>query len=388
MIPFGCSGAIALTPQQRQRALYWMPALAAGLIAWIAFLVIGHTPIIRASGMALTVVGMALALRPMSAALSVIGGLALAFSPSFWLQAGGAEILNPLHVLIALIAAAVVAGAILLLSKRPIIGIAVGFILFAALFFSTVGTPRSLRLTTVLTAWTLYLMVDGLLVSNPRADEPSNGALGGHHTLGLLLLLAVGVANDPLFVLLVPAGGLGLFLSRKRLSLGYWVALLAIFAYGLYGISQTYYSEFWWNFPVDQAMSLSYRIPYLIGGVWREPERWIQLMGLIVGQFTAFGLVLGVLGLARLSRWHPPVGVVTMIAFGTYAAFGLIYFGADSPILLLPLLMIQLLWMTYAMYTFGQWLQKSRNSVRLRWFATALFTLLPFFMLLRIVGIA
>ena len=48
--------------------------------------------------MALAVVGMALALRPMGAALAVIGGLALAFSPSFWIQTGGAESLNPLEV--------------------------------------------------------------------------------------------------------------------------------------------------------------------------------------------------------------------------------------------------------------------------------------------------
>ncbi|MFN8447340.1 MAG: hypothetical protein U0521_01750 [Anaerolineae bacterium] len=223
-----------------------------------------------------------------------------------------------------------------------------------------------------------------MLVSNPRPDAPSTGALRPYHTYGLLLLLAVGVVNDPLFVLLVPAAALGLFLSRIRLPVVYWAGLLAILIYGLYGISQSYYSEFWWNYPVEQALALTYNIPYFIGGVWREPERWIQLMGLIVGQFTAVGLALGVLGLARLARWYPPVGVVTMIAFGSYAAFGLIYFGADSPVLLLPLLMIQLLWMTYAMYTFGQWLEKTTHAAR--WVATAGFTLLPLFMLLRIAG--
>ena len=378
---------IALTPEQQQRVNYWLPSLIAGGIAWAAFILIGHTPVVRASGMALTVVGMAMALRTMGAPLAIIGGLALAFSPSFWAQTGGAEILNPVLVAITLIAGAVVALAILRFSNRPAIGIAVGFILFAALFLGIVGLPRSLRLTTVLTAWTLYLLVDGLLTSNPRADEPSNGELGVQHTVGLLLLLAVGVVNDPLFVLLVPAGALGLFLSRKRLPLGYWAALLAILAYGLYGISQTYYSEFWWNYPVELALGIQNNIPYMIGTVWREPERWIHLIGLIVGQFTAVGLALGVLGLARLARWHPPVGVVTMVAFGTYAAFGLVYFGDDSPILLLPLLMIQLLWMTYAVYTFGQWLQKSVKPARVQWVAAAAFTLLPLFMLLRIVGV-
>ena len=143
---------------------------------------------------------------------------------------------------------------------------------------------------------------------------------------------------------------LGLFLSRKPLPVWYWLGLGAILLFGLYRISQTYYSDFWWNYPVDQALALTRNYPYMIGSVWREPQRWIRLIDLIVGQFTAVGLALGVLGLARLSRWHPPVGVVTMIAFGTYATFGLIYFGADSPVLMLPLLMIQLLWMTYAVY--------------------------------------
>jgi hypothetical protein len=379
---------IALTPEQKQRLNYWLPSLIAGAVAWAAFILIGHTPFVRASGMAVAVVGMTLALRTMGAPLAIIGGLALAFSPSFWAQTGGTELLSPVLVAVTLLAGVGVAVAILRFSNRPVLGAAAGFVLFAVLFLSVVALPRSLRLTTILTAWTLYLLVDGLLASNPRPDEPSTGELGIQHTLGLLLLLAVGVVNDPLFVLLVPAGALGLFLSRKRLPLGYWAALLAILVYGLYGVYDIYYSEFWWNYPVDLALGIQSNIPYLIGTVWREPERWIHLMSLIVRQFTVVGLALGVLGLARLARWHPTVGVVTMVAFGTYAAFGLIYFGHDSPVLLLPLLMIQLLWMTYAVYTFGQWLQKTIKPARVRWVAAAAFTLLPLFMLLRIMDAA
>jgi hypothetical protein len=40
--------------------------------------------------------------------------------------------------------------------------------------------------------------------------------------------------------------------------------------------------------------------------------------------------------------------------------------------------------MTYAIYTFGQWLEKSIHTAR--WLAAATFTLLPLVMLLRIVG--
>lgn len=369
-----------------QRSLFWPPAWLVGGAVWLIFMLVGQTPIVRASGLALVIVGMAMALRPMGSALAVIGGCALAFSPSFWIQTGGAESLNPLAVGAALLGAGLLAAAAIWLSKRPFLGIAVGLILFAALFLTRIGTPNSLRLTTLLTAWTLYLLVDGLLVSNPRPDEPSNGALGIQHTYGLLLLLAIGVINDPLFVLLVPAVALGLFLSRKHLPVWYWLGILVILGFGLYRVSQTYYSPYWWNLPVEQALATPDSMPYLLASVWREPGRWIRLMELVSSQFTIAGLALGILGLARLSRWHPPVGVVTMIAYGMYAAFGLIYYGKDSPVLLLPLLMIQLLWMTYAVYTFSQWLQKSLKPARVQWVATAAFTLLPLLMLLRIVG--
>ena len=285
-----------------------------------------------------------------------------------------------------LIAALLVAGVALRFSQQRWFGIAAAMVVFSALFLAGIGTPRSLRLMTLLTAWLLYLLVDGLLISNPRPDTPATGKLGAQHTYGLLIVVVIGTINDPLFVLLVPAVALGLFLSRKALPIWYWLALLAITAFGIYDLINLYGSAFWWNYPVDQALALTYHVPYLIGGVWREPTRWIRLMDLIIRQFTAFGLALGVLGLARLSRWYPPIGVVSMIAYATFAAFGLIYYGADSPVLLLPLLMIQLLWMTYAVYTFGQWLQKSRNSAHVRWLAAAAFTLLPLFMLLRIVG--
>jgi hypothetical protein len=366
-----------------------LPALIAGGVAWIVFIAVGSTPILRASGMALAVIGMALALRPMGAALATVGALALALSPSFWIQTGGAESLNPLHVGAALIGAILLGMLALRFSQRPFVGAALALLLFAALFLTTIGTPRSLRLTTLLTAWTLYLLVDGLFVSSPRPDSPETGTLGAQHTYGLLVLLGVGIVNDPLFVLLAPAVTLGMFLSRKRLPRWYWMALAAVAIYGIAGISQHYYSDFWWHFSPDQVSELPFRhIPYLIAEGWREPGRWIGLSQLVIGQFTIVGLALGVLGLARLARWYPPVGVVTMVAYGTYGVFGLIYFGEDRPVLLLPLLMIQLLWMTYAVATFGQWLEKSLHlsGERVTWFAAAVFTLLPLFMLLRIIG--
>lgn len=378
---------------------YWLPPLLAGAAAWLAFLIIGGTPLLRASGLALVIVGMGFILRPMGAALTVVGALALAFTPSFWIQTGGAESLVAAEVLGAGALALLGAGAAWWLLRRldgrlrdraatqPLIiagGVAIA--LFGVLFVFAVGQPRSLRLTTLTAAWTLFLLIDGLFVSNPRPDSPPVGRLGLHHTYGLLILALIGVINDPLFVLFVPALGLGLFLTNQRLPVLYWLSLAGIFLAGAASLIQTYAASDWWGYSPALAEMQGLQVPYLIGDAWRESSRWIKLIDLIVNQFGLAGLGLGVIGLARLARWYPPVGVVTMIAYGSFGAFGLLYFGADASTLLLPLLMIQLVWMTYAMYAFGQWLQKSTRASGgvVRWFAPAVFALLPLALLLRI----
>lgn len=367
----------------------WLPAVLAGGIAWVTFILLGNTPVLRASGMAVAIIGMAMALRPMGSALALIGGLALAYSPSFWIQTGGSQSLLAVEVVAALGVATAAGGVMILLGRRPTIALIIAFAVFAIIFLIAVGTPRSLRVTTVLAVWLIYLLTEGSLASNPRPDEVHPTQMGFLHTYGVILLLAVGVANDPLFVLFAPTVALNLFLTRAKLPVWVWVGLTVVTIIGVRGIALLYISPDWWSFPADQTPGIITHIPFLIINAWREPERWIKLIDLVVGQLTIVGLILGILGLARLSRWHPPVGVVTMTLYGFYLFFGLNYFGEDSPVLLLPLLMIQIYWMTYAAYTFAAWL---RNGLRApmrpaRIGTAAAFALLPLFMLLRIVGV-
>lgn len=379
------------------QARYWLPALAAGAGAWAVFMILGGTPLIRAGGLALVIVAMALALRPMGAVLSIIGAFALAFCPAFWIQTGGAESLSPPAVFAGLAAALFLVGIAWAVSRKPFIALALGLVVFGALFLALIGQPRSLRLTTLASAWTFYLLIDGLLLSNPRPDSPPTGALGTRHTVGLLLLMTLGILNDPLFVLLAPAALLGLFLSRARLHWAFWTIMLILMAIGIRGVIALYIDPDWVRFDPQTAEMLRLRVPYILAEAWREPSRWLKLTDLLIGQFTPFGLALGVLGLARLSRWYPPIGVVTMFAYGSFALFGLVYFGADSPVLLLPLLMIQVFWMTYAIYTFSQWMAKTSAGRRVvdrpslapaaRWIAPAAFILMPLAMLARIAGL-
>jgi hypothetical protein len=375
--------------QQRDWFVFWLPALVAGASAWILFMTIGGTPVLRASGMALAVVGLSLTLRRFGAFLSIVGGLALALSPAFWSQTGGTERLNLPVTMIAVVAAMVIALLFARFGQRMVWGAAAGLIVFSILFWSQLARIGSLRLTTLLTAWTLYLIIDTLLITNPRPEEPSPAKIGLRHKLGFLLLLTIGVVNDPLFVLLAPAVLLCLIISRSSLPWWYWGLLLVVVAIGAYGVAVNYLDSGWWLFPAAQAEANGIRVPFVISDGWREASRWLYLFNLVIGQFSVVGIVLGIIGLSRMSRWYPPIGSVTMIAYAAYALFGLVYFGKDSDVLLLPLLMIQVIWMTYAVYTLGEWLQKSFKSSEqaVRWVAPAVFSLMPLLMLLRIAGL-
>ena len=370
--------------QQRSLVNYWLPVLAAGLLAWLGFLVVGKTPLIRASGLTLAIVGVTLTLRRLGAVLALIGGLTLAFSPAFWSQTGGAQSLLPAPTVLAMIIAGLMGVVFIRVTKRPYIALGLGLLIFAVIFWSQIGTPRSLRLTGLLTAWLLVILVQALLISNPRPDEPPAQSISPQQYLGILLILFAGVVNDPLFVLLLPATALGLWLSRTPLRWWYWVALLIIAVLGLRGILVTYVDATWWSYSSVAAHNTGYRERYLIADGWREGIRWLDLVKLVIKQTTIFGAVLSVLGLTRMTRWYPVLGIVLMLAYVSYAIFGLVYFGTDREILIMPLFIIQVIWLTYAVYTFCHWLAKpGKPSIyRLRWLAIGAYLLLPIYFLI------
>jgi hypothetical protein len=378
---------LALTTVQRQTLTYWLPGLTAGLLAWLAFLTLGQTPPVRATGLALVVVGMTMTLRRSGALLALIGGLALAFSPAFWSQTGSAEDLSLPLTAAAALAAGLLSLLIIRFSRRGFLGLVIGFAVFAALFWSQLAGVGSLRITTLTTAWLLYLLMDALYLTNPHPSDPPAEGLKLRHTLGLLVLLTVGVINAPLFILLAPAVVLGLALTHVRLPWWYWGLLAVVIGAGVAGVVDQYLSSTWWGYPAAEAQALGLRVPFMLADGWREASRWLVMVELVVGQFTVVGIVLGIMGLSRLARWYPPLGAATMTAYATHVWFGLVYFGNNAAVLLLPLLMIQIIWMTYAVYTLGEWLQRSFQPARrgLRWLAPAVYVWLPMLMLMRIV---
>jgi hypothetical protein len=171
----------------------------------------------------------------------------------------------------------------------------------------------------------------------------------------VLLMMTLGVLNDPLFVLFAPAVVMGLWLSHARLPRWYWLALLALVVLGGVGVLREYVSLDWLVRSAEQMHLTGNFVPYIVLDGWREPIRWLYITNLLMSQFTWVGLMLGVFGIARMSRWYPTLGVTLMIAFASYGVFGLVYFGKDAEILLLPMLMIQTICITYAVYAIIEW---------------------------------
>ncbi len=365
----------------------WLPGIITGLLSTLCFVLIGHTPIVRASGFALAIVGITLTLQRFGSILAIIAGMTLAFSPAFWSQTGG-ETTPPALISWLLVIAVMIVVLIVASGRKPSLGIGLGVVAFALFFWILVGTPRSLRITTIASAWLIYLMVDTLMIAHPRPGEVDSRSLQPYHFWGLLVLLGVSTVNEPLFVLLALPVGLALAAVKSHLPRLYWFIFMGIIAFGLRGFIIQYVDTGWWLFPAQEAESLGIRVPFIMADGWREASRWFYVVELISGQFSFAGLLLSIVGLARLSRWYPPIGGVTLVTFAVYALFGLVYFGRDNLVLLLPLLMIQMLWITYAIYALGEWLKKGAPHAKqgVGWLTAGAFALLPIMLLLRVLA--
>ena len=359
-----------LSTEQRQMLRKWLPAGLSAAVAWLLMLIVGETPIARASGLALAIFGVTASMRQMGFVASIAGGMTLALCPVFWSQTGGGQS-QPSTIVLAAGAAGLAMLAASRLLKRGDLGIGAGVVLFLVIFWSQAGTAQSLRLTGLVTAWLLYLLVDMILLTNPRPGIQPARNPKTWHTAGLVFLFAIGAINDPLVTLLAPALLLALFLSHARFPARYWLGILAISGVGGYMLVRAYV--------------LPEPTPLEIWG-WREAASWIELGRLVIAQFSVFGIVLGVIGLARLSRWYPPLGTVTMIAYAAYICFGLTYRGSHREVLLIPLFIIQVLWMTYAVNTIGQWVNKSLGDLSGRWIhiVSSFYFVLPAYLFLEI----
>lgn len=371
----------------QERVVYWYPAILIGVVSSLLFLWIGQTPLLRAVALAVVLMGVTLSLRRLGALLAITGGLSLGLSPAYWSQTIPVPTTNTYLVLGLIVLGAVISILLFFFSKRLFLGLSVGVSVFVGLYLLFGVTERSLRLTTILAAWLIYMLIVALRQTNPRPDEPPPVTLSNRYTIGILIMLTLGVLNDPLFVLFWPAVGLGLWLTHTKLPMWYWGGLIAVLSFGAYGLYRDYVSMTW-LFATAESMPVGQHIPYIVLDAWRLPVRWLHLTQYIMSQFTWFGVILGVIGIARMARWYPTLGVVLMIVYAAYAFFGLVYFGNDVDILLLPLLMIQIISMTYAIHSISVWFQHviSNDGRVAQYSVQVMYCLLPMVLLWQIVS--
>ena len=372
----------------RELIIYWLPALIAGGIIWLIFITIGQTPLVRASGLALVIVGVSLTIRRFGAILACLGGISLALSPAFWSQTGGATSFVPATIVVAMGIAGVMSLVVIQFLKRPYLALGIGAVVFAFIFWSQIGTPRSLRLTSLMTAWLIFLLMDALFKSNPRPNDPPPTPIMPQQYMGILLILGIGIINDPLFVLILPAVALGLWLSQTQIPIWYWGIILILLGVGLYGIITTYINNELWLTSALVAHQSGLTAPYLIADGWREGLRWLDIIGTSIDQFTIIGAIFSILGLARMARWYPVLGVVLMVAYATHVLFGLVYFGSDRTVLIMPLFIIQMIWLAYAVYSFGEWLFKLKRFTtnHIQIITGVLFLSLPTYLFIQLVS--
>ncbi|MYD38747.1 MAG: hypothetical protein F4W97_08030 [Chloroflexi bacterium] len=362
-----------LTAPQLQQVRRWGPACFTAACAWLLLLIVGEAPIARATGLALAVMGVTAGMRPMGLVASVAGGLTLTLSPVFWSQAAGA-VTQPGSIVIAAILAAIALFCASFLLKRHELALGLVIVLFAVIFWSQISAAQSLRLTVLVVAWLLFLLIDMLMLTNPRPGFKPPQSPQRWHLAGIPLLFAGGTLNDPLVTLFVAAILLALLLSYARLPGWYWLGILAIAVAGAYLLAQTY---------------LLAESPLLLPLGWRDAQRWLALGEYPLAQFGWVGIALACVGVARLARWYPPLGTVTIIAFASYMLFGLTYIGSHRDVLLLPLIIIQVIWMTYAVNSISQWVNKSLKNKAGLWIhlVSALYLALPALLLLEVLQI-
>lgn len=355
-----------LLQSQHARISHWLPALLTGTFAGGVFWGVGETPLLRAVALAIVVAGVALSVRRLGWGYAVLGGLALAFSPAYWAQTGGGPTLNAWLVLLFMLAAGGAAAFLLVTRRQLFASFALGLVLFVGLYLVFGITQKSLRLTTILAAWLIYMTIMALRQTNPRPEEPPARPLSRRHVLGMVLLLGLGVLNDPLFTLFAPAVILGLWLSHARLPGWYGLVLALTLIYGSVRLVGVYVSPDWTFTPALEVAAMGRAVPYIVVDAWQDPQRWLGLTAFMRQQVGVLGILLGVMGIARLSRWYPTLGVVLMAIYSAYGVFGLLYFGADRDVLLLPVLMIHIICATYAVYALVGWFGRSLGPLRAR----------------------
>ncbi len=215
--------------------------------------------------------------------------------------------------------------------------------------------------TAALVAAILAMSLDALYTTDPIERSPTGDAepvktprrMPVEMVWGMAFIFGLGISHSPTVLPIAPALILAVALSRPRMKLTQWVITAVVFGMGLLpmvavsgaGVSvrDVEFGQFFGDLLRPDA--------------WRDTDRWLALGDVVLRQYGVAGAVLAVIGMARLARWYPRIGPVTLLAYCAYGLYGL-GGGADVADSLIPMHIVQAIWVAYAVHAIGQWLAK------------------------------
>ncbi|MBF8267464.1 MAG: hypothetical protein HW388_972 [Dehalococcoidia bacterium] len=185
------------------------------------------------------------------------------------------------------------------------------------------------------------------------------GARGGSWLLlASAFLLGLGLGNHLTLAFLILPLAYYLLLHRERLTPRLVAGFLGLLILGLsvyiylplrashnppinWGDASTL-EGFVWTVSAMPYRDLAFGLPR--HALANLPERWVEWADLLVRQFNAVGLFLGILGAWRLRVSSSPLLVFTGLLFLSSLAYSLTYYTADAQVYLLPAFLVFSLW--------------------------------------------
>lgn len=169
---------------------------------------------------------------------------------------------------------------------------------------------------------------------------------------GLLALTGLSLTNHLTTVLLIPALALALLLAWPRLTWKQWALAAGLFLAGL--LIYAYIPLRWPALHDGRLMRFDEFVAWVTGSrfggalqlrAWRDdPQRWAIVGRVLVDQYGWPGIILGSLGLVALVVRNWRAALVSAAVFVAQAFYGLNYLVPDIDVFLIPMFLVQALW--------------------------------------------
>ncbi len=225
------------------------------------------------------------------------------------------------------------------------------------------------------------------LVGRPSADTENNDQTDDKddeiapRIMLLFGLIGLSLTNHLTTVLLLPGVALAIYLAKPKLSRRQWLAAAGLLIGGL--LLYIYIPLRWPALHDGQSMPFGEFIGWITGsrfsgalqlGAMFKGERWAIVYRLLLDQYLWIGIVLGIIGLITLILRNPRAAAVTGLIFVAQGFYGLNYLVPDISVFLIPMYLIQAIWIGYGVSTILQWVGAGIKKPPPYWFQLAILT--------------